>query len=308
MLYVVHHPGYVAPAPPGSRYRFDKYGLVMDALRESGAPFTLHEPEPMPRAWVEAVHAPHYVEEVLTQTVAREKERRIGFPVTEHVARRSLLSAGGTWLAARLARIHGYAANAAGGSHHAGWDSGAGYCVLNDLAIAANRLIAEDDARRILIVDLDVHQGDGTAALTAGRDDIFTLSLHAERNFPVRKASSSLDVPLPDGLSDADYLAQLAAALPPVIDRFVPDLILYQAGVDPHGQDKLGRLGLTDAGLAARDRFVSGAARARGIPLASTLGGGYGDDRLSVARRHVASMLNLAESLALPLTPNPSAR
>ncbi len=297
MLHVVHHPGYVAPTPPGSRYRFDKYGLVMEALRESGAAFIPHEPEPMPRSWIEAVHAPHYVEEVLSQTVPREKERRIGFPVTEHVARRSLLSAGGTWLAARLARIHGYAANAAGGSHHAGFESGAGYCVLNDLAIAANRLIAEGDARRILIVDLDVHQGDGTANLTAGRDDIFTLSLHAERNFPVRKASSSLDVSLPDKVSDIDYLARLTAVLPAVIDRFAPDLILYQGGVDPHADDKLGRLALTDGGLAERDRFVRTQAHARGIPLASTLGGGYGDDRFAVARRHVATMLNLADSL-----------
>lgn len=297
MLHVVHHPGYVAPTPPGSRYRFDKYGLVMEALRDSGAAFTPHEPAPMPRGWVEAVHAPHYVEEVLSQTVPREKERRIGFPVTEHVARRSLLSAGGTWLAARIARIHGYAANAAGGSHHAGWESGAGYCVFNDLAIAANRLIAEGDARRILIVDLDVHQGDGTANLTAGRDDIFTLSLHAERNFPARKASSSLDVPLSDEASDADYLAQLRAVLPAVVDRFVPDLILYQGGVDPHADDKLGRLALTDAGLAERDRFVRAQAHMRGIALASTLGGGYGDDRLVVARRHVATMLNLADFL-----------
>lgn len=297
MLHVVHHPGYVAPAPPGSRYRFDKYGLVMEALRESGAPFTLYEPEPMQRGWVEAVHAPHYVEEVLSQTVPREKERRIGFPVTEHVARRSLLSAGGTWLAAQLARVHGYAANAAGGSHHAGWESGAGYCVFNDLAIAANRLIAEGDARRILIVDLDVHQGDGTATLTAGREDIFTLSLHAERNFPARKASSSLDVSLPDGLSDAEYLAQLAAVLPAIIDRFVPDLILYQSGVDPHTEDKLGRLALTDSGLAKRDRFVRDEARMRGVPLASTLGGGYSNDRVLVARRHVSTMLNLADSL-----------
>lgn len=295
MLHVVHHAGYVSPGAPGSGFAFDKYGLVMEALRESGAAFVVHTPEPMPHAWIEAVHDPAYVAEVLAAAVPRDKERRIGFPVTPHVARRSLLSPGGTWLAATLALEHGYAANAAGGSHHALANTGAGYCVFNDLAVAANRLLDDGDARRILIVDLDVHQGDGTAALTAGRPDIFTLSLHAERNFPVRKARSSLDVPLPDGMGDAAYLATLADVLPSVFDRFAPDLILYQAGVDPHADDRLGRLALSDAGLEARDRFVMRLAREAGAPLASTLGGGYGQDRMAVARRHAASMIALAD-------------
>jgi acetoin utilization deacetylase AcuC-like enzyme len=299
MLHVVHHPGYVSPAPAGSRFRFDKYGLVMESLRESGEIFTLHESVPMPREWIEAVHTPSYVHEVLTQNVPREKERRIGFPVTEHVARRSLLSSGGTWLAAKLALEHGYAANSAGGSHHAHADSGAGYCVFNDLAIAANRLITEGDARRILILDLDVHQGDGTAALTAERNDIFTISLHAERNFPVRKAISSRDIALPDGLDDNGYMEVLSRALPAVLDDFAPDLILYQAGIDVHAQDKLGRLALSDAGLAARDGFVRDQGSARGIPIASTTGGGYGDDRMAIARRHVATMLTLANRALL---------
>ncbi len=297
MLHVVHHPGYVSPAPKGSPFRFDKYGLVMESLRRSGQIFILHESVPMPRQWIEAVHTPAYVEEVLTQNVPRDKERRIGFPVTEHVARRSLLSSGGTWLAAKLALQQGYAANSAGGSHHAHADSGAGYCVFNDLAIAANRLIAEGDAGRILILDLDVHQGDGTAALTAERNDIFTLSLHAERNFPVRKASSSHDIALPDGLQDEAYMEVLSDILPAVLEDFAPDLILYQAGVDVHAQDKLGRLALSDAGLAARDSFVRDQASARKIPIASTMGGGYGDDRVAIARRHVATMLTLANAM-----------
>ncbi|MET0250186.1 MAG: histone deacetylase [Sphingobium sp.] len=295
MLCVVHHPAYVSPAAPGSSYRFDKYGLVMEALCESGVPFAVHEPEPMPACWIEAVHDPAYVAQVATLSVPREKERRIGFPVTDRVMRRSFLSPGGTWAAARLAMSHGFAANAAGGSHHALFDTGAGYCIFNDLAIAANRLIAQGEAKRILILDLDVHQGDGTAALMAGRDDVFTLSVHAEKNFPVRKMPSTLDLPLPDGTGDADYLALLQDRLPPVLDGFQPDLILYQAGVDVHGDDRLGRLALTDAGLDARDRFVMRAAVARGIPLASTMGGGYGADRIAVARRHAACMIRLAE-------------
>lgn len=301
MLHVVHHPAYVSPATPGGAFRFDKYGLVMEALRESAAPYVVHEPQPMPREWIAAVHDPAYVDQVLTLTVPAEKARRIGFAVTERVMRRSMLSPGGTWLAARLAQVHGYAANAAGGSHHALADTGAGYCVFNDLAIAANRLIAEGDAARILILDLDVHQGDGTASLLAGRDDIFTLSVHAEKNFPARKARSTLDIGLEDGTGDAAYLAMLADVLPGVLDDFAPDLILYQAGVDPHHEDRLGRLALGDAGLEARDRYVMRQARGRGMPVASTMGGGYGSDRMAIARRHAACMIRMAEEARWPI-------
>jgi len=201
---------------------------------------------------------------------------------------------GGTWLAAQLAMRHGYAANSAAGSHHALHDTGAGYCVFNDLAVTANRLIAQQHAGRVLIVDLDVHQGDGTASLTAGRADIFTLSLHAEKNFPVRKARSSRDVALPDGVDDDGYMEALTRHLPQVLADFAPDFVLYQAGVDPHVDDKLGRLSLTDAGLEARDRFVVREARRLGRPVASALGGGYGDDVRAVAARHAASMLAMA--------------
>lgn len=294
MLHVVHHPGYKTPAPPGSSFPWDKYGMVMLALEESAAAMTVHTPELMPRAWIEAVHDPDYVAEVIETRVPREKERRIGFPVNARVARRSQLTPGGTWLAAKLAMRHGYAANAAGGSHHALHDTGAGYCVFNDLAIAANRLVAEGDADRVLVVDCDVHQGDGTAALLAGRREFATFSIHAEKNFPVRKARSTVDIGLPDRTGDAAYLAALGRTLPPLIDAFAPDLILYQAGVDPHANDKLGRLSLTDKGLAARERFVANEARRRGIPLASALGGGYGEDKMAIARRHAAAMLTIA--------------
>ncbi|MEC3910142.1 histone deacetylase [Sphingobium sp. CR2-8] len=295
MLHVVHHPAYVSPATPGSHFRFDKYGLVIDALSETGVDFQIVAPQPMPRAWIDAVHDPAYVNEVLTLSVPTEKARRIGFPVTERVMRRSILSPGGTWAAAKLAMVHRYAANAAGGSHHALADTGAGYCVFNDLAIAANRLVAEGDAARILILDLDVHQGDGTASLMAGRGDIFTLSIHAEKNFPVRKARSTLDIGLDDGIGDTAYLSVLADTLPRILDDFEPDLILYQAGVDPHMDDRLGRLALSDAGLDARDRYVMRQARSRAIPVASTMGGGYGADRMAVARRHAACMIRMAE-------------
>lgn len=298
MLHVVHHADYMAPRPERGTFRFDKYYLVMEELRASGAAITEHAPEPMPREWLEAVHCPDYVDQVFRAQVPRDKERRIGFPVTPAITSRVRHTSGGTWLAAQLARQHGYAANSAAGSHHALHDTGAGYCVFNDLAVTANRLIAERDASRILIVDCDVHQGDGTASLTAGRTDIFTLSLHAEKNFPVRKARSSRDVGLPDGVDDDGYMEALTRHLPEVMADFAPDFVLYQAGVDPHVDDKLGRLALTDAGLAARDRFVVQQARRLGLPIASALGGGYGDDARAVAARHARSMLTMADENA----------
>lgn len=299
MIHLVHHPAYVAPAPARSQYQWNKNGLVRDLLRAEGSVFAWHEPEPMPRAWLETVHDPDYVAEVLEARVPAHKERRIGFPVTPEVALRAQMVPGGTWLAARLARTHGFAANTAGGSHHALADTGAGFCVFNDLALAAVRLAEEGS--RVLVVDCDVHQGDGTAALTAGRADIATYSIHAEKNFPVRKARSTLDVALADGTGDAAYLAILAETLIPLLDDFAPDLVLYQAGVDPLAGDRLGRLALSYQGLNDRDGWIARTLARRGIPFASALGGGYGLDALEVSRRHVASIRTLGEAAKLRL-------
>ncbi|WP_375392761.1 histone deacetylase [uncultured Sphingomonas sp.] len=299
MIPVVHHPDYVAPAPAGSAYRWGKNGLIRDLLAAQGDRIAWHEPEPMPQAWLEAVHDPDYVAEVLAAAVPRPKERRIGFPVTPEVARRAQVVPGGTWLAARLALEHGFAANSAGGSHHALADTGAGFCVFNDLAIAAHRLIDERTVDRLMIVDVDVHQGDGTAALLAGRPEIATYSIHAEKNFPARKARSTLDVPLDDGVGDEAYLATLERTLAPLLDRFRPELVLYQAGVDPYAGDRLGRLALTREGLIRRDRLVATLMRRRGLPLASTVGGGYGADVLEIAQRHAAAILALGKAFGL---------
>ncbi|MEJ6595666.1 histone deacetylase [Parasphingorhabdus sp.] len=295
MLHIVHHPNYVAPRPASGSFVFDKYQLVMEAIRVHAPQHLVYQPAPMARAWIEAVHDPDDVEEVLTAAVPRQKERRIGFPVSAEIASRVQYTSGGTWLAAQLALEHGYAANSAGGSHHAMADTGAGYCVFNDLAIAANRLLAEGDARKILIVDLDVHQGDGTALLLAGRQDIFTLSIHSERNFPTRKARSSRDIGLPDAVGDDAYLAILDASLNEILESFRPDMLLYQAGVDSHADDRLGRLALSDTGLERRDRIVICRARDRGIPVASVLGGGYGHDHRAAAVRHARSMIAMAD-------------
>ncbi len=297
MLHIVHHPGYLTPPPPSGGFPASKYHLLMDALDALAVPQARHLPDPMPREWLDAVHDAAYVAQVLAAAVPSDKERRIGFPVTPAIAARAQLTPGGTWLAAKLALVHGFAANTAGGSHHALHDTGAGYCVFNDLAVAANRLLAEGDARRVLIVDVDVHQGDGTAALLAGRADVATYSIHAAKNFPARKALSTLDVPLPDGTDDAAYLDALAATLPPLAEWFGPDLILYQGGVDPHGEDRLGRLALSDDGLAARDRLVAGLARRHGVPIASTPGGGYGVDKGVIAARHARTIVAVHEAL-----------
>ncbi|MES2988598.1 MAG: histone deacetylase [Pseudomonadota bacterium] len=292
-IHIVHHPAYVAPAPKRSQYQWNKNGLVRDLLRAEGDTFAWHEPELMPRHWLESAHDPDYVAEVIEVRVPPHKERRIGFTITPEVALRSQYVPGGTYLAALLAIEHGFAANSAGGSHHALADTGAGFCVFNDLAVAAIRLVEEGTANRLLIVDCDVHQGDGTAALTAGRPEIATYSIHAEKNFPARKAQSTLDVPLADGTGDAEYLKTLEATLLPLVENFTPDLILYQAGVDPLAEDRLGRLGLSYEGLEARDRWIGETFARRGLPLASALGGGYGLDALEVSRRHVTSILAL---------------
>lgn len=293
---VVHHPLYVAPAPARSQYQWNKNGLVRDLLRERGAAIQWFEPEPMTRAWIEAVHDPDYVAEVVEARVPREKERRIGFPVTSAVAARAVAVPGGTYLAAKLAQRRGFAANTAGGSHHALADTGAGYCVFNDLAIAAHRLASEGE--RVLIVDCDVHQGDGTAALMAGRTDVATYSIHAEKNFPARKARSTLDVALADGTDDAAYMDALTTTLPGLVDDFAPTIILYQAGVDPWEGDRLGRLKLSREGLVLRDKWMATLAKRRGLPLASALGGGYGLDAMEVSARHVASILELGGTMA----------
>jgi acetoin utilization deacetylase AcuC-like enzyme len=290
-LPLFHHPDYVAPLPPGHSFPMSKYALLLTALAEAGQAVTQLEPTPAPAAWLEAVHDPAYVAAVLAARVDPARTRRIGFPVTPDVARRTLAVAGGTYAACCYALEHGYAANGAGGSHHALPDGGAGYCVTNDLAIAANRLVAEGRVARLLIVDLDVHQGDGTAVIFAGRSDVLTFSMHAAKNFPVRKARSFRDVELPDGTGDTDYLEILDRELAALLAALRPGLVLFQAGVDPHVDDKLGRLALTDAGLAARDALVVRHCHAAGVPVASTLGGGYGTDRMAIARRHARGLI-----------------
>ncbi|MFK5596679.1 histone deacetylase [Methylobacterium sp. HMF5984] len=292
---IVFHPAYEASLPAGHRFPMRKYGRLAEVLTERGlAPRGFVTPEPASPELLRFAHDAAYVEAVLALSVPRAIERAIGLPVDASVVRRSRASVGGTLLAARLALAQGLAGSAAGGSHHARREQGAGFCVFNDVAVAARALQAEGAIRRALVVDCDVHQGDGTADCLARSPDLFTLSIHCEKNYPTAKIAGDLDIGLPDGLDDAGYLAVLEARLPPLLDALAPDLVFYNAGVDPHRDDRLGRLALSDDGLLARDRFVVGQARARGIPLVAVIGGGYTHDVDALAGRHALVFQALA--------------
>ena len=288
-LPIAHHPDYQATLRPDHRFPMSKYGYLRLALQERGllVDDPALQPEPATPETVALAHSPDYVARAFALEMTREDSRRIGLPQTEQVIRRSRLAAAGTLLAARRAQDTGIACNAAGGSHHARRDFGAGYCVFNDVAVAIRALQAAKPGRRFLVVDCDVHQGDGTASIFAGDRGVLTLSLHAEKNFPFRKVAGDLDVPLPDGTGDAAYLSALHRALVQAGAAGPFDFVFYNAGVDVHGEDRLGRLALTDDGIRARDRTVLEWAGARGEPVIGVLGGGYGDDPSRIAARHV---------------------
>ena len=287
-LHIVHHPDYDAGLPANHRFPMGKYPALirrLDALG-FGRNGHSHNPTPAPSSWLKLIHAAAYVDQVIACAVPERIEREIGFPVNERVSRRAQLASGGTVMAARLALAHGVACNAAGGSHHARREQGAGFCTFNDVAVAAAVLLADGEARNILVVDLDVHQGDGTASIFSEDPAVFTLSIHGERNYPVRKAKSDLDIGLPDGTGDAVYLAALSEALTDTVARMSPDIVFYNAGVDPHAEDRLGRMAMSDTGLRARDEMVLGFYRSRRVPVCGVIGGGYSHDIEALAARH----------------------
>ncbi len=301
MTPIVHHPAYVARDVPAShRFPMGKFRAVAERVIEAGLVADwdgFHQPIPAPAAWLETAHTGAYVDQVLTQSVPADLERRIGFKMSEPVATRSRCAVAGTVLAARLALEHGAACNTAGGSHHAGPDGGAGFCVFNDVAVAARLLTGEGAVKRVLVVDLDVHQGDGTARIFEREPDVFTLSVHCEENWPRRKAVSDMDVGVTKGTGDADYLRIARAAVEEALDAARPDLVFFNAGVDPHREDRLGLLDLTDEGLARREAMVFEAAMRRGAPVCGVLGGGYSRDLDALSRRHVLLHRAAADAL-----------
>ncbi len=274
---VFHSDSHVVPLPPGHRFPMAKYALLRQALLQTGL---LRAEELIPAELVEVAelaraHTPAYVGAVLDGRLSEAEVRRLGFPWSEALVRRSRAAVGGTCAAARVALEEGVAGNLAGGTHHAFAEHGEGFCVFNDIAVSIRALQSAGRIARAAVVDLDVHQGNGTAAIFSGDASVFTFSMHGQHNFPFRKQPSSLDVGLPDGTADAAYLDALYRHLPQVLEAARPDLVYYQAGVDPLAEDTLGRLALSPAGLRARDAFVFETAQRRGLPLVVTLGGGY---------------------------------
>jgi len=268
-----------------------KYRLLREALLASGI-LQANELVPAELVEVEAllrVHTPRYLRSIFEDRLTEGEQRRLGFPWSPELVMRSRASVGGTCAAAVRALAEGIGGNLAGGTHHAFPDHGEGYCVFNDIAVSIRMLQAEGSISRALVVDLDVHQGNGTAAVFDQDPDVFTFSMHGEHNFPFRKQRSSLDIGLPDGVGDDVYLDVLARHLPRVLEASRPDIVYYQAGVDPLAEDTLGRLSLTHAGLEARDTFVLEAARRSGIPLVVTLGGGYARPLESSVLAHIGT-------------------
>ena len=279
-----HSDRFALPLAPGHRFPLDKYRLLHEAVRRDLPGLRLREAEAATDGELALAHAPGYIGDVAEGRLDAARQREIGFDWSPQLVERSRRSVGATIAAARAALAEGVAANLAGGTHHAQADRGSGYCVFNDAAVAARLMQAEWHRRRrallrVALIDLDVHQGNGSAAIFRDDPTVFTLSLHGERNFPFRKEASDLDVALPDGCGDAEYLAALDAALAALWQHHaqaLPGLIFYLAGADPHEGDRLGRLKLSAAGLAERDRRVLAAARERAIPVALAMAGGYG--------------------------------
>ena len=282
-FYATH---FVLQLPEGHRFPMQKYRLLRERVANELPGIRLEQALPASEGELALAHTPHYIAAVLQGHLSDAQQREIGFLWSDRMAERACRSVGATIQAARAALKHGVASNLAGGTHHASADKGGGYCVFNDVAVAARLMQAESHRlhRRLLrvaVIDLDVHQGNGTAAIFRDDPTVFTLSLHGEKNFPFRKEPSDLDVNLPDGCGDAQYLVALDTALDELWARHregPPGLIFFLAGADPHENDRLGRLKLSTEGLAERDRRVLAAARERRIPVAMSMAGGYGRD------------------------------
>ncbi len=300
LLYVdlplVYHSDYVAPLPVGHRFPMAKFGQLYELLLADKVadPEQFYTPERSPLEWIELVHTHEYVQAYCDGTLDAKAQRRIGLPWSPALVNRTCVAVGGTILTAQLALSQGLACNTAGGTHHAFPSYGSGFCIFNDLAIASRLLLHQNLVGKVLIVDLDVHQGDGTAFIFQDDESVFTFSMHCDRNFPSTKQKSDLDVALPVGMEDDAYLQTLAEYLPYLLSDVKPDLVLYDAGVDPHGGDRLGKLALTDTGIFRREMQVLSTCIASGYPVACVIGGGYADDLKSLVYRH--SLLHRAAS------------
>jgi acetoin utilization deacetylase AcuC-like enzyme len=293
---------FVLPLPEGHRFPMTKYRRLRERLLEEGVldADDLVVPDPAPWDDLRLVHTAAYLEAVSTGTLGRDAQRRIGFPWSPGMVERSRRSVGATLEAARLVMEGSdrVAANLAGGTHHAFSDRGEGYCVFNDVAVAAAVLLRDDLVRRTTVVDCDVHQGNGTASIFAADPRVFTMSLHGANNFPFRKETSDLDITFADGTGDDEYLSVLATHLPEVLDATMPHIVFYLAGADPYTGDRLGKLAMSIEGLRERDRFVFEQCRIRSIPVVVAMSGGYAPDVESIVEIHVNTIREAARSAA----------
>jgi acetoin utilization deacetylase AcuC-like enzyme len=280
------------PLPEGHRFPIAKYAAIRDGVIARGLlpPGRVEEPDRCDRSALRLVHTGAYVDAVLEGALSPLEVRRLGFPWSPHLRERSLRTAQGSVEAALDALEHGLGINLAGGTHHAFADRGEGFCVFNDTAIALRLLQLEGRVRRAAVVDLDVHQGNGTAHIFADDPDVFTFSMHGAKNYPFRRETSTVDVELPDGCDDATYLGALDRHLERVLDDGDPDLVFYLAGADPYVHDRFGRLGVSLAGLRERDRRVFRTCRRRGTPLVLTLAGGYARELDDIVEIHCATV------------------
>ncbi|MEA3132542.1 MAG: hypothetical protein QOG17_388, partial [Gammaproteobacteria bacterium] len=282
-----------------------KFPLLKDQLLAEGvlAPGDILQPEPVDRNTLELVHTAEYLDKLESSGLSAAEQRRLGMPWSDALWLRSRLASGGTLLAARAALESGLSGNLAGGTHHAFADHGEGFCVLNDVAIAIAKLRVEDAIQRALVIDLDVHQGNGTAAIFENVEEVFTFSMHGERNYPAAKMRSDLDVALQDGADDSEYLAALERHLPAVLDAADTDIAFYLAGVDVAAGDRYGKLALSEEGIRLRDRLVINSVRGRGAPIVIVLGGGYAPTRARTAELHAHAF---REAVAYERRPGPT--
>jgi acetoin utilization deacetylase AcuC-like enzyme len=298
-LKVFYSDHFVLPLPEGHRFPMIKYSMLRESVAASGlcGPEELIVPHPVSDAEILRSHEEGYLRRVALGTLTEKEMRRIGFPWSQRMVERSRRASGGTLGACLAALEDGFAANLAGGTHHAFADRGEGYCVFNDSAIAARAVQAEGLVERVVVVDTDVHQGNGTAAIVRGDATIYTLSIHGAKNFPFRKEESDLDLALPDGADDGEFLDALEEGLERALEESRAELAIYLAGADPFEDDRLGRLSVSKEGLAERDRLVLESCRERGIPVAVTMAGGYARNVEDTVEIHLQSIEKAATLL-----------
>ena len=287
-LNVVYNDNYDIPLPEGHRFVGTKFSDLYNFIKNSNlyTNLTIHQSKSAPINDVQVVHNRDYVMSVKEGNLSRDQERRINLPWSEKLAKRSFLAIQGTLQTSQLALDYGIACHLAGGTHHAFKDCGSGFCVFNDLAYASITLLNQKKINKILILDLDVHQGDGTASICENIDNIFTCSIHCKNNFPFDKKNSNLDVPIDDEVNDVKYINILTKTLDQIESNFTPDIVFYDAGVDVHSNDDLGNLNLTDDGIKKRDEIVCEYFKEKKIPLCTVIGGGYSKNRQELASRH----------------------